>query len=85
MTTPENKLKIISEIWIDYRDDEAFADFIDYNDIGLPLAYFIHTDIVSMTPRADMYIAETFDLLLASLGLEDRGFESFDEMLSQAL
>ena len=84
MTTAENKLKILSEIWLDYRDDDSFAEFVDYNDIGLPLSYFIYTEIVSPSPRADMYISETFDLLLASLGLEDEGFETFDEMLAKA-
>jgi hypothetical protein len=84
MTTAENKLKILSEIWLDYRDDDSFAEFVDYNDIGLPLSYFIYTEIVSPSPRADMYISETFDLLLASLGLEDDNFNSFEEMLNRA-
>lgn len=84
MTTAENKLKILSEIWLDYRDDDSFAEFVDYNDIGLPLSYFIYTEIVSPSPRADMYISETFDLLLASLGLEDDSFNSFEEMLNRA-
>lgn len=85
MTSAKNKIKILAELWMNYRDDDSFAEFVDYNDIGLPLAYFVDSNIVDMTPRADLYLTETFDLLLASLGLEDTGFESFDEMLSQAL
>ena len=83
-TSVEGKLRILTDLWLGYRDDDAFADFVDYNDIGLPLAYLVYGEIVSMTPRADMYISETFDLLLASLGLEDEGFETFDEMLEKA-
>jgi len=84
MTNAESKLKILAELWIDYRDDEAFEEFVDYNDVGLPLAYFIYSEIVPATPRADLYLSETFDMLLASLNLEDTkqgGFDSLGEML----
>lgn len=84
MTSAENKLKILAELWIDWRDDNAFADFVDYNDIGLPLAYCIYTEIVPATPRADLYITETFDILLASFDLEDTGFESLEEMMQKS-
>lgn len=78
------KIKILSEVWMKYRDDDAFQEFIEYNDIGLPIAYFIDTEIVDPTPRADLYISETFDMLLASLELEDKGFDSFDSMLDSS-
>jgi hypothetical protein len=86
MTSSQNKIKILSELWMTYRDDEGFEEFVEYNDIGLPLSYFIHAEIVLPSPRADMYISETFDMLLASLGLEDdeKGFESLEDMLVEA-
>jgi hypothetical protein len=80
-TTIENKAGILSELWMNYRDDVEFADFIDYNDLGLPLAYAIANGIVELTPKANDFIAETFDLLLASLGIEDTGFETIDDVL----
>ena len=67
-----------------YRDEEAFEEFFDYNDIGLPLAYFIDSEIVDPSPRADLYISESFDMLLASLELEDAGFENLDSMLDSS-
>ena len=36
-----DKAGVLAELWINYRDDEDFTDFIEYNDIGLPLAYFV--------------------------------------------
>lgn len=86
MTSSQNKIKILSELWMNYRDDEGFEEFVEYNDIGLPLSYFIFSEIVLPSPRADMYISETFDMLLASLGLEDdeKGFESLEDMLVEA-
>lgn len=80
-TTIENKAGILSELWMNYRDDVEFADFIDYNDLGLPLAYAIANGIVELSPKANDFIQETFDLLLASLGIEDTGFETIDDVL----
>lgn len=77
----ENKISILAELWINYRNDQNFEDFIAYNDLGLPLAYLLNEDVVAQTPRALMFINETFDLLLAGLELKDTGFTNLDEML----
>jgi hypothetical protein len=65
---------------MNYRDDENFDDFISYNDIGLPLAYVLSTGIVKPTEMANRFINETFELLLASLEVEDQGFEDLDDI-----
>ena len=80
-TSFDNKCAILAEIFLDYKDDEEFDDFREYNDIGLPLAYAINAQIVSKTDRAETFINETFDLLLAGLELEDTGFESIEDLL----
>lgn len=80
-TTYENKLSILSEVWMNYRDEPEFVDFIEYNDLGLPMAYCISAGIVKTTDMADKFINETFDLLLAGLGVEDQGFETLDEIM----
>lgn len=84
VTSKENKCKILSDLWLNYRQDEEFADFIEYNDIGLPLAYMIDSGIAKPTELAENFIEETFALLLAALDLEDIGFESLDEILDQS-
>lgn len=80
-TSFETKAQILAELWIDYRKDPEFKEFIEYNDLGLPLAYSISEAIVENTALAEKYILETFDLLLAGLGLEDDNFENLDEIL----
>jgi hypothetical protein len=80
-TTFDNKASILADLWLNYRQDEEFADFVEYNDIGLPLAYAIANDIVKTTPVATRFIEESFDLLLAGLGYEDLTFEDLDELL----
>lgn len=79
-----NKTSILSELWMNYREDEGLQDFIEYNDLGLPLAYFLYNELVLPTKQAEVYIDETFNLLVAALEVEDIGFESLDEMLGVA-
>lgn len=83
-TSFENKTRILSELWLDYRNDEEFQDFVKYNDLGLPLAYAISEGIVENTSVASDLVNETFELLLAGLGLEDDNFENLDEILGMA-
>lgn len=80
MTNEMARIGILSELWMNYRDEEGLEDFVEYNDLGLPLAYAIATDIVSLSPRAAIYIEETFALLLESLEIEDTGFANLNEM-----
>ena len=80
--TFQNKITILSELWMNYRDDDELQDFIEYNDLGLPLAYFLMNEIVLPTEQAEIYINETYDLFVASLTVEDREWESLDEMLN---
>lgn len=83
MTTSfENKTLILSDLWLNYRQDTEFEDFVVYNDLGLPLAYAISEGIVDSTETASNFINETFDLLLAGIGIDDTGFESLDDILS---
>jgi len=82
MTTFENKCIILSDLWLNYRSDEEFEDFITYNDMGLPLAYALSEGIVNGTEMSTKFIDETFDLLLAGMSVEDTGFDNLDDLLS---
>jgi len=82
LTTPfSSRCDILAELWIGYKGDQEFQDFIQYNDLGLPLAYAISTEIVAATAKSEMFINETFELLLAGLDLTDEGFDSLEDLL----
>jgi hypothetical protein len=83
-TTLENKAGILAELWMSYRNDDNFIDFFAYNDLGLPLAYMIDAGIVKSTDMSNKFIDETFALLLASLEVEDEGFEELDDVFLSA-
>lgn len=83
--TFSNRCEILAELWLDYREDEQFKDFIEYNDIGLPLAYVIHSEIVQPTEIATQYVDETFQLFVEALGLElDDYWTTLNQMLEYA-
>jgi hypothetical protein len=80
--TPFTKrCEILADLWVAYKGDEEMADFISYNDLGLPLAYAINTEIVPSTVKAELFIDETFELLLSGLELDDEGFDSLEDIL----
>jgi hypothetical protein len=76
-----NKISILAELWMNYRDDYELDEFMEYNDLGLPLAYLLANEIVLSTPEAEMYINETYDLLVTYFTVEDREWQSLDEMM----
>jgi len=83
-TTLQSKHDILAEIWMNYRNDEDFKDFIEYNDLGLPIAYMVTMSIVKSTELSDKFVSETFDILLGGLDIEDTGFETLDEVMKAA-
>lgn len=80
-TPYSNRCAILGELWLSYKQDEEFADFIEYNDIGLPLAFAIAEGIIPNAPLAENYINETWDLFLEGLEIKDTNFNSLDEIL----
>lgn len=83
LTPLSSRAQILGDLWMNYRDDEEFLDFIEYNDLGLPLAYALANGIVEKaTSAAETLIDETFELLLGALEIpQDEGFESLDDLL----
>jgi len=79
-----NKVSILAELWMNYRDDSELKDFVEYNDLGLPMAYLILNEIVEPTENSEIYIDETYNLLLVAVGVEDLEYSSLDELLSSA-
>ena len=74
------KWEILSELWMDYRDDENFDDLFNYGDLAFPLAYAVTNNIIESNESVEKFIVEVFDLLVSSMGLEDTGFEDLDDI-----
>lgn len=81
MVSLADKAGVLAELWINYRDDEDFTDFIEYNDIGLPLAYFVAEGLVSDTsPLGDQYIIETFEMFSTALSVTEEEIEALENI-----
>lgn len=82
-TNFEDKALILGQLWINYKTEDEWADFIEYNDLGLPLAFAFAEGIVNHTVTLEQYINETWDLFIEGLDVEDTGFESIEDLLDE--
>lgn len=79
-----DKVSILAELWVNFRNDQNFEDFFQYNDLGMPLAYALDNDLVVGNDKTARFIEETFALLLAGLDVEDTGFKVLEDLLNEA-
>jgi len=76
---------ILSDFWLNYKDEEDFEDFVAYNDIGLPLAFMITEDIVKSTTVAEVYVNEAWELLCKALDIDSKqDYDSLEDMFMDA-
>ena len=84
----KTKCTILADLWEGYREEEAFTDFIEYNDLGLPMAYMLKEGLVNeVTELGQIYINETFNLFIAALNVLEDEIEdgtSLDSLLEMA-
>lgn len=71
---------ILGQFWYEFRDDEDLKPFIGYNDVGLPLAWFIATGVVTLTPMAEEYVNETFAMFLDAMEVTEEEVVDVDNL-----
>lgn len=79
-----NISEILAKLYIQYRDDSTFSDFIEYNDVGLPLAYLTAENLCEPSEDGRRYVIETWDLFLSALEIKDTGYTSLEEIFQAA-
>ena len=85
MTDFSKVCEILGELYANYKEDEEFKDFIDFNDLGLPLAYFASEKLCEVSDDGARYIMETWILFLKGLGLEDTGvWDNLEDVFESA-
>ena len=84
MTNFTNKCEILGQFYSQYREEKEFQDFMEFNDLGLPLAYFVSEDLVEVSDDGVRYINETWELFIASLEIKDTGFEALEDVFFAA-
>lgn len=88
MTDFVTQCVILGELYENYKDEKDFKAFIEYNDLGLPLAYLTAQGlVVEVSDDGRRYIADTFEMFIKSIKLtEDDILEgmTLDEVLEIA-
>jgi hypothetical protein len=75
-----DKTGILGQLWIDFREDEKFSAFMEYNDIGVPMAYFIAEGLVNPTPLGEQYVEETLDMMFTLLEITQEEVDELSEI-----
>jgi len=84
MTDFSSICQILGSLYANYKEDKEFRDFIEFNDLGLPLAYFVKENLCEVSDDGARYITETWELFLAGLNMKDEGFEDLEEIFAIA-
>lgn len=83
LTSFEDACSILAELWINHRTEKIFEEFVSYNDLGLPLAFLIDSELVTPTEIAKKYVEETWIILLTSLEIdEDIRFSCLEDLFN---
>jgi hypothetical protein len=76
-----DKTGILGQLWIDFREDVNFSAFMDYNDIGVPMAYYVAEGLVtSLTPLGEQYVEESIDMMFKLLEITEAEVDELDEI-----
>lgn len=84
-----NKCDILSQLWLFYREDasknEAWQQFFDYNDVGLPMAYGLAEKLVAPGDDGEVerMIDETWVMLCTYIDVDfDGEYETIDDLFA---
>jgi len=75
-----DKCGILGQFWYDFKNDETVKPFMEYNDAGMPLAWFIATGVVTPLPVAEEYINETFAMFLDAMEIIEEDVVDVDNL-----
>lgn len=76
-----DKAGILGQLWIDFREDDNFKAFMEYNDIGVPMAYYLAEGLVTgLTPLGEQYVEESIDMMFKLLDITEAEVDDLHEI-----
>ena len=79
-TDLSNKISILKDFYLGYKEDSEFEDLFYINDLGFALASSIFYNHAILTDEGEHIINETWEAFLEYLDVEDTGFEDLGEI-----
>ena len=88
MVNFETVCGILGELHFTYGDSKEFKSFVEFNDLGLPLAFLTREGlVVELSDDGRRYVIDTFDMFVASLKVDPEDIMegmTLDELLEMA-
>ena len=88
MVNFETVCGILGELYTNYKDSKEFRSFVEFNDLGLPLAFLTSEGlIVELSDDGRRYVIDTFDMFIGSLKVDHEDIMegmTLDELLEIA-
>lgn len=81
----DQRCQIIEEFMREYSltddfDDDAFHEFVSYNDMGIPLAQSVVYNLATLTDEGERLVTETWNSLCEIFDVEpDAEYKSIDD------
>lgn len=82
MTPFDKQCEILTDMWLNYRDDENIEELFHYFDIGFPLAFAYHEQLATLTDTGMALISDCWIGVLEALGTEDTGFDNLIDIIT---
>lgn len=81
-----DKAGIIGQLWIEFRNDEDFTAFMEYNDLGCPLAYMVAEGLIKeLSPVGEEMLEETFKMFLQLINITEEDVDALPEQKLEAI
>ena len=81
MTPFDTQCEILSDLWLNYRDEDSVVPLFEYFDMGFPLAYAHNQGIVKLEPVGKSMVEKAWEGMLEAFGHEqDTGFADLGEV-----
>lgn len=81
-----DKANAIGQLWIEFRNDEDFDEFMEYNDLGCPMAYMVAEGLIAeLSPLGEELIVETFDMFADLLNVTDEELDALEDKNLEAI
>lgn len=76
-----DKAGVLGQLWIEFRHDEDFSEFMDYNDLGMPMSYMVAEGLIKdLSPVGEEMLEETFKMFLTLIEVTEEEIDLLPEV-----
>lgn len=86
MTPFDTQAEILSDLWLNYRDEESVEPLFEYFDMGFPMAFAHNQGIAKLEPIGMAMVSDCWTGVLEAFGHEeDTGFEDLAQVAQDSI